>query len=202
MKHDDITITSAAVTTTASPAPSNVYYSVESNINSVVVEREMIELPSFPDWLNKSLVEICKIKKLLPNWDFDNSPTPSEKICNNLEKMFIRNHTIINLPMPFIVPMSNGGIYIRFNYRNRELMIEFDDTSGIMATCLWAEKVTHGEDAHARRIPLKHNFNLLIKWLLGLIETVSSKEEISKTYHYMNKESQTRSKEDIVTAMI
>lgn len=144
--------------------------------------------PFFPDWLRKTLDEINTIQNLPENWDSDNSPAPHKKICSQLKNLLIYNRGF-ELPTPFITPMSNGGIYIRLIYDNRELMIEFDDPSGVYASCLWVKKVLHGEDAYARRVPIyQRNFDLLLKWLMGQQEALSLHEESPLSFkHTLNR---------------
>lgn len=86
---------------------------------------KVIPIRDLSSWQDDAVIGVLKISKLPQNWDSYNSPPPTKKAVdasiNLLRDKYVSS---IDLPAPFIVPISGGGIQIEWIIDDRELELE------------------------------------------------------------------------------
>ena len=100
------------------------YKSPTNKATSDNILGEVLPLEGNPNWLAKSLVLLDEVDKLPNGWDGYDSPPPLKKLLQNA-KQFLLNLEFENIPVPFICPISGGGIQLEWHYPSRELEVEF-----------------------------------------------------------------------------
>jgi len=112
-------------------------------------------------WLAEALSKLKTVSELPNDWDGYGSPATLAELHQNV-LLFLYCLEIEDIPVPYICPISGGGIQIEWHFRGRELEVEFmeQDTIGYLKVFKdesMEEGVFHPDDYDAAR--------QIIRWL-------------------------------------
>lgn len=86
---------------------------------------KVIPIRDLSSWQDDAVIGVLRISNLPQNWDSYNSPPPTQKAVDVSINLLRDNYlSSIDLPAPFIVPISGGGIQIEWIIDDRELELE------------------------------------------------------------------------------
>jgi hypothetical protein len=113
-------------------------------------------------WIDKAIDDLRQLKKLSDNWDSYGSPKISIEVIQIAED-FLRNLEYEPLDPPFVVPVSGGSLQLEWQKGNRELEIEFINSSTINYL-----KVVNDQPLDEGNYYIKNNKKTfsLIRWLI------------------------------------
>ena len=117
------------------------------------------------EWLDKSIQYLNELRGLPANWDSYGAKAPNPIICDLVQRILF-DLSELDLPEPFLAPVANGSIYLKFEVPPREIGIEFDDPIGRYASCLFVLNLPR-EVVQEKAIHLSSEFKSAIFWLLG-----------------------------------
>ncbi len=75
------------------------------------------------EWQTGALKGIVRLENLRENWDNEGSLQPS-RVTIETAKAFIRSLPYEDLPIPFVVPTSLGGLQLEWNEDRKEIEVE------------------------------------------------------------------------------
>jgi len=157
--NDSETIRSGASEPPAPPPPEHLERQSESETQSTGATQLDV------GWLHKSILRLNELRTLPANWDSYGAEPPNPIICDLVQRTLFDLREL-NLPEPFLAPVANGSIYLKFKVPPREIGIEFDDPSGRYASCLFVRNMPR-EELREKAIHLATEFKSAIFWLLG-----------------------------------
>jgi hypothetical protein len=110
--------------------------------------------PERDDWIGKALLLVCQIAEIPNNWDGEGSPQPDPGVTEAARLLLrrLRGSRLGAIPVPFVCPISGGGIQFEWNSPKKHLEIEFLDTSTI--AFLKEELTPQGESTETGEYPL------------------------------------------------
>ncbi len=113
-------------------------------------------------WIDKAIDDLMQLKKLPDNWDSYGSPKISIEFIK-IAVDFLRNLEYEPLSPPFVVPVSGGSIQLEWQKDNRELEVEFLNT-----TTLNYLKVVNDHPIDEGIFDIENNKKTfsLIRWLI------------------------------------
>jgi hypothetical protein len=112
---------------------------------------------TMPDWLAKAIERIDLIRNLPQNWDSYGAPAPNKQLCDRLERLLFRMREI-DLPDPFISPVSDGSIYLSMTNNNKEMEIELENPTSRFAKYRFIEKDRNRTNITKELIDLENQF--------------------------------------------
>jgi hypothetical protein len=106
------------------------------------------------DWIAKAWQLVCQIAGISNNWDGEGGPRPDPGVTEAAELLLsrLRMSRLGAIPVPFVCPISGGGIQFEWNSPKKHLEIEFLDTSTI--AFLKEELTPQGESTETGEYPL------------------------------------------------
>ena len=101
------------------------YQDTHTDISSLAQHGDVIPLhPDYsPQWQKEAIIALCRLASLPMGWDSYGSPPPSDRALHIAERL-VTAINLEDLPVPYIIPVSGGGIQIEWNIPPRELELE------------------------------------------------------------------------------
>jgi len=115
------------------------------------------------DWLMQALDRLQSVASLPPGWDGEGSPPPTAQIVESAVG-FLQYLQRDDVPLPFICPISGGGLQLEWSTDGKEIEIEFLNQQTIAFM-----RVDNGRTTDSGEYPVTdiNKSRKLLDWLAG-----------------------------------
>lgn len=123
---------------------------------------EIVPIASFGLWKVQALKAVLQTAQLPANWDSYGSAPPSTAVVRDAVR-FVEGAPIEDLPVPYVVPLSGGGIQFEWISEHREVEAEIRPDGSLNLL-----RVENGEPVEeiSTRLDDRMRFNSMLSWLV------------------------------------